>query len=70
MLEEQAPNHVEPADDDTAGDGEDGHDQRNQALLLEEVAPTDKQLDDPVDEGNQKEEDLNQSAAAVKPLFH
>jgi hypothetical protein len=67
LLEQQYPDQVDPAEAQTEEGNQDTNDQANQTTLLEEGAPSDEQLSDPVNTGDQKQNDLYQTALFVKP---
>ena len=70
MLEEQAPDEVDPAEDESEEGDDDGEDQGDETLLLQEVAPADTNLDDPVDERDEEKDELDKTTAAVEPFLH
>ena len=67
MLEQQAPDRVEPANENAEEGDDEADDEAQSAALLEESAPSDKDLGDPVDDGDEKQDDLNQAALFVEP---
>ena len=70
MLEQQAPKKVDPAEYEAEESDEKRNDKGNEALRFEERRPSYQNLDDPVDDGDQKQEDLNEPALFVKPCSH
>ena len=66
-LEEQYPDQVDPTKSQTEEGNQDANDQADQSALLEECAPTNQQLGDPVDTGDEEQKDLYQTALLVKP---
>jgi hypothetical protein len=69
MLEEQAPNEIDPAADDRNEDAEDEADNVSYRGFLNNGCDTDDDFSDPVDARNEKKKDLNKTALLVKP-FH
>ena len=69
MLEEQAPDDIDPTPDETDEGNDDGADEADDARLLQESSPADDQLSDPVDDRDQQEKDLNQARLLIEP-FH
>ena len=67
MLEEEAPDEVQPAERKPEECDEDRHHEGDEALRLEECGPSDKNFHDPVDAGDQEQDDLNESALPIKP---
>ena len=68
LAEEQDPNKVDIAKNDTAAEGHDqANDKAKKTALLCEGGPSDDQLGYPVHKGNQEKQKLYQSALFVKP---
>lgn len=68
FLEEKAPDAVQPADDDTGGDGYyDADDKSDEALLFKPCAPPYDNLDHPVYAGDEKEDYLHKAGQSVEP---
>lgn len=68
MFRQQNPDQVEPADDNTAGDRyENTNDKTEQTALLCPRRPSHDDFRNPVDAGDQKQNNLNQTALFVKP---
>ena len=70
MLEEQGPDQIHPAENTDGEDGKDEHDQIDKALGVKELVSADKNFHDPVDDRDEKKDDLDESGAAVEPRFH
>ena len=70
FVEEQNPDHVEPADDDTGGDrDQNADDEPENAALAEERRPPYQKFHDVVNDGNEEENNLNQLIPFVKPII-
>ena len=68
FLEEKAPDAVQPAHDDTGGDGYyDADDKSDEALLFKPCAPPYDNLDHPVYAGDEKEDYLHKAGQSVEP---
>jgi hypothetical protein len=67
LLEQKHPYKVEPADEYTAKGNDDADHQSNKTSLFRPSRPSDDDLCDPVDEGNDEQKELHQAALFVKP---
>jgi len=68
FLEQQHPDQVDPAEYDTGGDrNQNTDDQTKNAAALCEGRPSDYDFGEPVDDRDQEQEDLHQTALFVKP---
>lgn len=70
MLEQQAPNHIQPTDEQTAKRNDYRSNQRKDALSLKECRPSYTDFDYPVNERDQKQQYLYKTALLVKPCSH
>ena len=70
MFEQKAPNEVDPTERQTEEGHENGNDQGNDALRFQERRPSDEDLDDPVYDRNEQQNDLDEPALFVKPCSH
>lgn len=70
MLEEQGPDQIHPAENTDGEDGKDEHDQIDKTLGVKELVTADKNFHEPVNDRDEKKDDLNESGAAVEPRFH
>ena len=70
MSKEQQPNKVDPAENDTCRDRDDGEDQRQQLLGLKERRPTYAKLDYPVHARDKEQNELHQKVLLIKPFSH
>lgn len=68
LLEQKNPYKVEPSEYDTRGDrNENANDKAKDAALLCKGAPSYNDLGHPVNTGDEKKEELNESGLLVKP---
>jgi hypothetical protein len=68
LFEQQYPHKIDPTKDDTAGDrDQNADDQTEQTALLHPGGPSDDDLSYPVDNRDDQQKELNQTALFVKP---
>jgi hypothetical protein len=67
LLEQKDPYKVKPADEHTAKGDDDADHKSEQTALLGPGRPSDDDLGDPVDHGNDEQKELHQTALFVKP---
>ena len=70
MFVKQAPDDVDPAQEDADSEcDDDGDEEADEARLVDEGGPADDHLGDPVDAWNQKKKDLHEARLLIEP-FH
>ena len=67
LLEQKDPNEVKPTDEHTAKGNNDADHKSDQTALLGPGGPSDDDLGDPVDNGDDEQKKLHQTALFVKP---
>ena len=67
LLEKKYPDKVEPADKCATDGNDEADDQSENSTLFEECGPSYDDLSNPVNAGDEKQNDLNQTALFVKP---
>ena len=70
MFEEKAPDEVEPTEGKAEESDQNRDDERDEALRFEEGRPSDDDLNEPVHDGDQEQDDLDESALLVEPCSH
>ncbi len=70
MFEQKAPDEVDVAEDLSEYGEQDGKDKVTGIFSVQECGPSDKNLNNPVDNGNEEKDDLDQSGLYVKPRSH
>ena len=69
MLEQQAPDAVQPADKCTKEGDDDCCDQSDDVLGLKKGWPSDTNLNNPVDERDEEKDDLDETWLLVEPIY-
>lgn len=67
FFEQQDPDAVDPADEHAQESYDQTDDQSDRAAFFEKGGPPDDDLDDPVDDRDQQQYELNETALSVKP---